>query len=241
MTYRAKNFRDHSSLRRRQARWTKTTKRRGAFVFLMGVLFWLLILSRLFYFQVLKGDQYENIASKQHQRHIKLEANRGLIHDRNGRLLTVNLPVESFFAIPESVKNANQVARAFASSSDAAFRKLKCRLKTGSSFVWLKRKVEKKESQKTKSRLGEGKLKGVWVLNETKRYYLHGKLAEDVLGFTDVDNKGLAGVEFQYDTELSGNDGKLCFKGTVTRIPITSPNTPSSDRRPEKALVSLST
>ena len=68
MNYRAKNFRDHSSLRRRQARWTKTTKRRGVFVFLMGVLFWLLILSRLFYFQVLKGDQYKSIASKQHQR-----------------------------------------------------------------------------------------------------------------------------------------------------------------------------
>jgi cell division protein FtsI (penicillin-binding protein 3) len=178
----------------------------------MGVLFWLLILSRLFYFQVLKADQYKNIASKQHQRHIKLEANRGLIHDRNGRLLTVNLPVESFFAIPESVKNVNLVARAFAGSSDAAFRKLKCRLKTGSSFVWLKRKVEKKESQKTKSRLGEEKLKGVWVLNETKRYYLHGKLAEDVLGFTDVDNKGLAGVEFQYDRDLSGNDGKAVFQ-----------------------------
>jgi cell division protein FtsI (penicillin-binding protein 3) len=230
MIYKAKTFYDNSRRRSTQSRWTKTTKRRGAFVFLVGMLFWLLILSRLFYFQVLKGDQYENIASKQHQRHIKLEANRGLIYDRNGRLLTVNLPVESFFAIPESVESASQVARAFAGSSHAAFNKLKKRLKSDSKFVWLKRKVEKKESQKTKSRLGEKKLRGVWVLNETKRYYLNGRLAEDVLGFTDVDNKGLAGVEFQYDRELSGRDGEAMFQRDghrnsyhITEYPLQQP------------------
>ncbi len=212
MIYRAKAFYDNSPRSRSRSRWTKATKRRGAIVFLMGMLFWLFILSRLFYFQILKGDEYREIASEQHRIHIKLEAQRGLIYDRNGKLLTVNLPVESFFAIPESVKNVNLVARTFAGSSNSTFRTLKYRLKADSNFVWLKRKVEKKESQRLRSRLGEEKLGGVWVLNETERYYLNKKLAKDVLGFTDIDNKGLAGVEFQYDKELSGKDGEAVFQ-----------------------------
>jgi len=159
-----------------------------------------------------------------------LEANRGLIYDRKGKLLTVNLPVESFFAIPESVKSVNLTARAFAGSSNSTFKRLKYHLKTGSNFVWLKRKVEKKEGQRIKSRLRKGRLGGVWVINETKRYYLNGKVAKDVLGFTDIDNKGLAGVEFQYDQELSGEDGKAIFQRDghknsyqVTEYPIQKP------------------
>ncbi len=230
MIYGSKTFYDDSPRRRPQSRWTKTTKRRGAVIFFIGMFFWLLILSRLFYFQVLKGDEYKKIALKQHQLHIKLEATRGLIYDRNGKLLTVNLPVESFFAIPESVKNVNLVARTFAGSSNSTFKKLKYHLKTDSNFVWLKRRVEEKESQKIKSRLDEGRLEGIWVLNETKRYYLNGKLARDVLGFTDVDNKGLAGVEFRYNQQLSGKDGEAIFQRDghknsyqITEYPIQKP------------------
>lgn len=212
MVYKAKTFYNDSTRRRPQSRRTQATKRRGALVFLIGIAFWLLIITRLFYFQVLKGEEYKKIAHKQHQLHIKLEANRGLIYDRNGRLLTLNLPVESFFAIPESVKNVNLVARTFSGSSDSTFKRLRRRLKTNSNFVWLERKVEKKESQRLTSRLRLRKLKGVWMLNETKRHYLYGEVAKDILGFTDIDNKGLAGVEFQYDKQLSGRDGEAVFQ-----------------------------
>ncbi len=235
MRHRPRHFYHDSARRRPQNRWAKTTKRRGAFLFLMAVCFWFLVLSRLFYFQVLKGEEYKKIALKQHQLHIKLEAKRGLIYDRNGEPLTVNLPVESFFAIPESVKNVNLVARSFAGSSRLAFKNLRYRLKTDHNFVWLKRKVEKKESQRLRSRLGDEKLRGVWILNETKRYYLNGKLAQDVLGFTDVDNKGLAGVEFQYDRELSGKDGEAIFQRDghknsyhIAEYPIQSPESGKS-------------
>jgi len=210
--------------------WTKTTKRRGAAVFLIGMSFWLLIVYRLFYFQVLKGEEYKKIALEQHQLHIKLETKRGLIYDRNGELLTLNLPVESFFAIPESVKNINLVASTSFGFSRPAFRKLVHSLKTDSNFVWLKRKVEKKESERIKSRLVEEKVGGVWVLNETKRYYLNGEVGKDVLGFTDIDNKGLAGVELQYDQELSGKEGEAIFQRDghknsyqLTEYPIQKP------------------
>ncbi len=119
----------------------------------------------------------------------------------------INLPVESFFAIPESVENTDAVARLFC-SNNSGYHLLKQDLQTRENFVWLKRRVEKEESE----RLRERKLQGVWTIDETKRYYLYGDLAREVLGFTDVDNRGLAGVELKYDVCLRGEDGEAVFQ-----------------------------
>jgi cell division protein FtsI (penicillin-binding protein 3) len=190
-----------------RSRWTSLSRRRSVTVFALGALLWALVLSRLFFIQVLKGEEYKDIAQGQQRLNIELEAKRGTIYDRSGSPLVINLPVESFFAMPESVTDEDQVARAF-SCSESSFNRIKEKLKTKKNFVWLKRKVEKKESQRVKQR----KLDGVWAKYETKRYKLYGDLAEEVLGFTDVDNRGLAGVEFGYDQYLRGKDGKGVFQ-----------------------------
>jgi cell division protein FtsI (penicillin-binding protein 3) len=230
MVYRSKNLHDDFFLRQPQSLWTKTAKRRGATAFLIGMSFWLLIISRLFYFQVLKEEEYKKIALKQHQLSRELEAKRGLIYDRNGQLLTVNLPAESFFAIPESVKNINTVASLPYGASGPAFRKLVRTLKTDSNFVWLKRKVDKKEGERIKSRLAREKIEGVYVLNETKRYYLDEGVGKDILGFTNIDNRGLAGVELQYNQKLSGKNGEATLQRDghrdyyqLTEYPIQEP------------------
>ena len=190
-----------------RSRRTRLSRRRSVTIFALGGLIWALILSRLFFIQVLKGEEYKAIARGQQRLNIDLEAKRGTVYDRSGRSLVINLPVESFFAIPESVTDKNQVARTF-SCSKSSFNQIKKKLKTKKNFVWLKRKVEKKDSQRVK----QSKLDGVWAKYETKRYNLYGDLAKEVLGFTDIDNRGLAGVEFRYDQCLRGKDGKGVFQ-----------------------------
>jgi cell division protein FtsI/penicillin-binding protein 2 len=180
---------------------------RATFVFGLTTIFWTLVLFRLFSLQILQGKELKKIALRQYRQPITLQANRGIIYDREGRELVINLPVESFFAIPESVKNIDLVARTFSSSS-AEFVKKRKALQNRSNFVWMQRHVEKMESQKIKRK----NLEGVWVLNETKRYRLYGDLAGEVLGFNDIDNRGLAGIEYQYDLLLSGSDGKTIFQ-----------------------------
>ena len=212
--------------RQTQARLKELIKRRSILAFVLGSLVWLLIILRLFYIQVLKSAEFKKIAINQHQLHIKLDANRGVIYDRKGKALVINLPVESFFAIPESVKNIDLIASAFSRSSNSSFTQLKQSLTTRKHFVWLKRKVEKDESQKIKER----KLEGVWAKNETKRYHLYGDLAEEVLGFTDTDNRGLAGIEYEYDPYLRGKEGNAIFQMDghqnyyqITEFPIQKP------------------
>jgi cell division protein FtsI (penicillin-binding protein 3) len=198
---------------------------RSAFVFGLATLFWALVLFRLFFIQILQGKEFKNIALRQYRQPITLQANRGIIYDREGRELVINLPVESFFAIPESVKSIDFVARAFSSTS-AEFTKKRKALQNRKNFVWMKRHVEKRESQKIKRK----NLEGVWALNETKRYHLYGELAGEVLGFTDIDNRGLAGIEFHYDHLLSGYDGKTIFQRDgrrnsyqITEYPLIKP------------------
>ncbi len=229
---RSPKLRRPSSQGRNRSRWNKLSRSRSVLIFALGILVWLLILSRLFFIQVLKGAEYKKIALRQHRQHIKLEAKRGTIYDRNGKALVINLPVESYFAIPESVKNIDQVAKAF-SLSNSNYTHIKKNLSTRKNFVWLKRRVEEAESQEIKQR----KLEGVWALNETKRCHLYGDLAGEVLGFTDIDNKGLAGLEYQYDPYLRGKDGETIFQRDGHKNSYQIAEYPLQDSEDGKSLV----
>lgn len=214
MTYNRKN-----KIRRK-------SETRVLIVFFLGCFFWVLVVGRLFYLQVLKGNEFKEIAKKQHQICLKLESKRGAIYDRNYELLAFNLPTRSFFAVPEEIKDPDQVARKLAPLVQVSPQELKRRLKEKKKFVWLKRKVEEAESQKILS----GNLPGIHFREETKRYYTHYPLGQDVLGVTDIDNRGLSGVEYYYNDFLSGKDGKAVFlrdalgnSFPVKEYPVTQP------------------
>ena len=203
----------------------KTEKRVFLIVFLGGFL-WLLMVSRLFYLQVLRGDEFGRIAEKQHQICLNLESKRGAIYDRNYELLAFNLPTRSFFAVPQEIDHIGLVAKKFAPLLQVSPGELKAKLNKSKKFVWLKREVEEAESQKIIS----WKLSGIHFREEAKRSYTHYPLGQDVLGVTDIDNQGLSGIEYYYNDILSGKDGKAVFlrdalgnSFPVKEYPITQP------------------
>ena len=184
-------------------------RRRSTVLFLLAVFFTLAVLLRVFQLQVVKSAQIQKLALRQQEVCLKLEARRGVIYDRNMKILAFNLPAESFFAVPESVANKSLVANRFSALSEKSDQEIKGSLcQDGKRFVWLKRKCEKEEAEKVKS----WRLKGIYVQEETKRSYPYYPLACDLIGFTNIDNKGSAGVEYQYNQFLSGKDGKGIFQ-----------------------------
>ena len=184
-------------------------KRRSTILFLLTILFTLVIFLRLFYFQVLRSKQIQKIATRQQEVRLKLEAKRGVIYDRNLKLLAFNLPAESFFAVPDSISNKNLVAGRFSNSTGKTYEQLRSSFnQEGKKFAWLKRKCEEEEALKIKS----WDLKGVYIQAETKRSYPCFPLTSDLIGFVDIDNKGLAGIEYQYDQLLKGKDGEGLFQ-----------------------------
>jgi cell division protein FtsI/penicillin-binding protein 2 len=217
--------------------------KRLSFIIFLGCFFWLIFVVRLFYLQVAKSEEYKKIALNQHQLKMKLEAKRGVIYDRNLQVLAFNLPTRSFFAVPGEIKNLNLTSKRISSITREPEKEIKNRLFEASHpkggkekrkfFVWIKRKTEKDEEKKLSS-LG---LPGIYSMNETKRYYPYYPLARDVLGFTDIDNQGLAGVEYNHNRVLKGVDGEGAFLRDALGNSYRTWEYPITEPRPGLSLV----
>jgi cell division protein FtsI (penicillin-binding protein 3) len=168
-------------------------------------LFWMLIIiGRLYYLQVVQNGYYNNRANRQRQSMVTLDPERGPILDRKNRQLAVSIALDSIYGIPEEMKDFSQTMKAIAAITPVDQKEVLARGKN-KSFVWIARKIPSEHTEKIK-RL---KLPGVYFTQESRRYYPNKELASHVLGFVGMDNKGLSGVEYQYEHVVSGVPGKL--------------------------------
>jgi len=185
-----------------------SSKKRVRLIFILGMAFWLVLILRLFYIQVLNSGFYQQKASKQTLLTINLPAERGIIYDRNGERLALNLPCESFFAVPDSIRNPDVTAYKLSSVLNKSASAIKQDFLKPTQFSWVERQVEKNQA----SLIKKLNLKGIYSRTEVKRVYPQDNLARDLIGFTDIDNKGLAGIELAYDSILAGKDGKAILQ-----------------------------
>ncbi len=118
--------------------------------------------------------------------------------DRRGELLATSLRTASVFANPKEIRSPETVAAQLAPVLAMDKNLLIKRLKGNKSFVWLKRNLTPREQAAT-NRLG---IPGLYFLPEERRVYPYGQLVSHAVGYVGVDNKGLAGIEKQFDQQL---------------------------------------
>ena len=168
--------------------------------FMIAAALWL----RLLWLQVLQPDHWVSIARRQHVEVVELPPLRGSILDRNRRPLALSLRLTSVFADPRHIKDPANVARRLSPALGQPESKLLAdlsRKKRG--FVWLARKVPNQVAGRIRAlRLG-----GIHFVTETQRFYPHGYLASQVLGFVGMDSQGLEGLEMTRDGTLKGEPG----------------------------------
>lgn len=123
---------------------------------------------------------------------------RGDIVDRNGELIATSLMTSSVFVNPKEIKNKDEAASKLSKAFGMDSKQLLTRLKGGKSFLWIKRNLTPKEESAANA-LG---IPGLYFLPEEKRVYPHGNELSHVIGYVGVDNKGLAGIEKQFDGRL---------------------------------------
>ncbi len=125
-----------------------------------------------------------------------VSAARPEITDRNGQLLAMDVKVMSVFADPREIIDKDEATEEItAILPDLNAHDLRARLGARKGFVWIKRDISPAQQQAI-FRLG---LPGVGFLPENKRVYPNGPLAAHVLGFTNPDNQGIAGIEKYLD------------------------------------------
>lgn len=169
----------------------------------MFLLMFLVVGLRAFQLQILQGERLKALGDKQRFQEWTLLPKRGSILDRAGEPLAISLEAQSVYVRPSRLKEPEAVAPVLAKALGMSVKSIRRKIKRDRPFVWVKRQVTPKESQRVRSL----RLDGVGMYNEPKRYYPHGRLAAQMVGFVGRDSKGLEGVEAFYDQYIRGELG----------------------------------
>ncbi|MFH1613124.1 MAG: penicillin-binding protein 2 [bacterium] len=188
---------------------TKFYKIRIFIIFIPFTIILCLILYRLFSIQILKHKAFQKIVNKQHHAKITIEPDRGIIYDCNMNPLVLNTKANSLFAIPSEIKNKKTTAYNLAPLINESFSCIYKKInQPKKKFVWIKRKLNKD----TENNIQNLKIKGLHFVKETQRVYPHKTLACHILGFVDIDNKGLSGIEKSLDSYIKGIPGWMIME-----------------------------
>jgi cell division protein FtsI/penicillin-binding protein 2 len=164
------------------------------------------VFGRLGYLQLIRHSDYLARAQRQQQRTIEITPKRGAIYDRNMHPLAMSVPVESAFAVPAEIgDNKILAARLLSNVLGIPRDVLETRFESSGSFVWVSRKLPPDKAEAVRAL----NLKGVYLQSENQRYYPKRELAAHVLGFVDLDEKGLGGIEYGLDSLIRGKSEKI--------------------------------
>lgn len=164
-----------------------------------------LVMLRLASIQWIHHEQWDRLAKAQHERTIMDQVDRGIVYDRNGRILAINVDVPSLYAIPEKIENARKTAKQLAPLLNVTPRSLTEKFNREKDFIWVARKIDKGRLAK----IEQLNLNGIDTLMESKRFYPKSDLFGHIIGFVGMDNNGLEGVEHKYDNILKGKKGGI--------------------------------
>ena len=171
--------------------------------FIVGI--GLVLMGRLAYLMIFRSAYYQSQADALHERERSIKAARGLIYDRNQRVLADNKSVCTISVIHNQIKEPEKVIRVLSEILSLDEAKVRARVEKVSSIERIKANVGKTLGDKIR----EYKLDGVMVDEDYTRYYPYKTLASKVLGFTGGDNQGIIGLEVQYDAYLQGLEGTI--------------------------------
>ncbi len=190
------------------------------------------LLIRIAWLQVIKPD---NLVAQENMRSLRVEQTpipRGMITDRNGQPLAVSVPVDAVWADPYEVAQKGGVAassrwQALAQSVNLPFNELAARINHDPHmrFIYLGRQIEPNVADYVR----QLKLPGIYCKEESRRFYPAGETAANLVGFTNIDDQGIEGVEKSFNRLLTGVAGqRVVRKDRFGRVVETLSSTDSS-------------
>jgi len=173
-------------------------------------LIFLSLVARTAYIQVINPEHLRKQADMRSLRVTSQQVQRGIITDRHGVELAVSVPVMAIHVDPSDIKKKNSFEKkrawqALAEILDLDLKKLKIKiLASNSRFMYIKRQISPAVAQY----IDDLKLVGVNLAPESRRFYPTGEVSAQLVGMTNIDDKGIEGVEKAYNDWLTGTQGK---------------------------------
>ncbi len=177
-------------------------------------------MARLAYLQIFRYSEYYSRAQHQQRLVVDVGANRAEIFDRNMNPLAMSVPMESAFAVPSEIADRGMVARLLGKVLDFPAAEIATRLAASHSFAWIARKIPPEKAD----RIIALNLRGIYLQREGGRFYPKRDLAAHVLGYVDIDDRGLGGIEYSFDDKIRTQPGKMMILADAHRRWYDSPD-----------------
>lgn len=190
--------------------FTKKIDSRIKLVFVIIVILFIFIIARVFYVQVFDYKKLSSLAKDLWSRDLPIEANRGLILDRNGVVLADNLTTTSLVLVPNQIEDKENTSTKLAEILGVTKEEMDSHVNKVTSIERV-HPEGRRLSYEVADKISELNLSGVYLVKEAKRYYPYGNLLSHVLGYVGIDNQGLSGLELQYDDYLTGEAGAIKY------------------------------
>lgn len=189
--------------------------------------------ARVFYLQVVRGEELSQKADSQQMRDTEITAMRGTIYDAEGNVLAQSATVWNIYIDPLAIDleiadddTAEKIAEKQKKSEerrtllvdkftelfeydDEEKAEFIEKTKADNHYTVVEKKVENNIKKQISEFISENKLNFIGMEQTSKRYYPYDSLASSVIGFTGADDQGLSGIESYYDEQLTGTNGRV--------------------------------
>lgn len=177
-------------------------------IYLLIIFSFTCIIVRLAYVKISLNNEYYIKALELWTRNAPVEGARGNIYDRNGKLLAGSVLTPTLICIPGQVNNREAAATDISLILECEKEDILKHFKKNVSVEIIK-PAGRKISVEQAAKISKLKYKGIYIVADTTRYYPYGDLLAHVIGIVGIDNQGLSGIEYLYDSYLKGEKGGI--------------------------------
>ena len=214
----------------------KFNKPRRYFCFtLLASLLLITLTFRIAYIQFIQGASLKEAAVKQQTTSRIISPTRGSIYDSTGKPLAISATVDTVTINPSKFIVDNdedktkilqeKVSKAFSEIFELDYDEVYEKVTSTRSVQTIIKKVEEDKIEKLKAWMNENEIyAGINIDTDTKRYYYYNNLAANLIGFCGDDNQGLSGIEYYWDSTLTGTPGKIVTSQDAAQDIISNDN-----------------
>lgn len=174
------------------------------------ILLFVLIIGKIFYIQVFSYKKLNDYANDLWSRNLPIEANRGIIYDRNGVVIADNITTTSLVLIPNQIDDKEKTAELLAEILNVSYDDMYAHVDKKTSIERV-HPEGRRLSYEIADKISSLNLPGVYLVKESKRNYPFDTYLSHTIGFVGIDNQGLSGLELMYNNILTGEYGAIKY------------------------------